>query len=243
MVSQEEEYEAAEELVETDESLGLAGILDPAATTAAARRGAAAAKAADMAGLTGASLVMYGDGRSLISTLKSGEVESDDSEEEGDGGAGAAGVGTGVAASAPGLFEEQVEMPVRFQILKDEVDNVKKACRQMDPPFPLMREYDFKACSLPELDIRLRSPELLREYAGNAPFGTEWWHGVSVWCVRAQLPRPQPGEDVWQWARAFRHHRAAVRCGQDACGHLSCSHHPEVMPGGVPTQHQRGAVD
>ncbi len=54
-------------------------------------------------------------------------------------------------------------MPVRFQILKDEVDNVKKACRQMDPPFPLMREYDFKACSLPVLDIRLKSPELLRE--------------------------------------------------------------------------------
>ncbi len=43
------------------------------------------------------------------------------------------------------------------------VDAVKQACLAMDPPYPLLREYDFKADSEPTLDINLKAPEMLRE--------------------------------------------------------------------------------
>jgi hypothetical protein len=55
------------------------------------------------------------------------------------------------------------ERPVRFQIHSAMVDAVKQACLAMDPPYPLLREYDFKADSEPTLDINLKAPEMLRE--------------------------------------------------------------------------------
>lgn len=147
---QEEEYEAAEELLETDESLGLKDIVDVSGIRRGARGGP------DVTGLGASGLVFDGDGRGLLSKMRIGDMNSDDED--------AVAPAAASASTSSDMFEEAVESPVRFQILKDEVDNVKKACLHMDPPFPLMREYDFKACSLPVLDLRLRSPELLREY-------------------------------------------------------------------------------
>lgn len=58
---------------------------------------------------------------------------------------------------------------LRFEIDPELVDSVKRACIIMDPPYPLMHEYDFKKDIFsPSLDIELRRPEGLRPYQSKS---------------------------------------------------------------------------
>jgi hypothetical protein len=192
-IVQEEEFETTEELKETEESLGLQGILD-SSTTAGVRSLAQRARG----GAVAAALPLCGDG--VLSKRRTGEVDSDDDEDagglvgatpgaqegmraaaaaavgggdgggtSGGGGGGTSGGGTsgGGGGSSGGdgtvTAADAETKPVRFQIGKTMVDEVRQACLKMDPPFPLLREFDFKADNEPKLDIHLRQPELLRE--------------------------------------------------------------------------------
>ena len=57
------------------------------------------------------------------------------------------------------------------------------------------------------------------------------------------LPGEEPVQDVWQRARALRHHRAAVRRGEEPGGGVGGGAHQEGLPVPVHQRRERGPVE
>ena len=74
-----------------------------------------------------------------------------------------------VAASKP-LKGRAARQVLRFEINANTVEEVRRIALSLDPPYPMMHEYDFRADALgvAPLDISLRNPELLRPYQAKS---------------------------------------------------------------------------
>ena len=59
---------------------------------------------------------------------------------------------------------------LRFEVAQDSVEDVRRVSLSLEPPYPMMQEYDFRADvhGVDKLDIALRQPELLRPYQAKS---------------------------------------------------------------------------
>jgi len=74
-----------------------------------------------------------------------------------------------VSASKP-LKGRAARQVLRFEINANTVEEIRRIALSLDPPYPMMHEYDFRADSLgvAPLDMSLRNPELLRPYQAKS---------------------------------------------------------------------------
>lgn len=110
-------------------------------------------------------------------------------------------------------------------------------CVEMD--YPVLEEYDFRNDTVnPDLKIDLKPTTMIRSYQEKSlskMFGNGYGQVTVLTLTCAHLARFQ--------SCAQRHHRAAMRRGQDAGGHHGVLYDQEELPGAVHVGRVGGAVE